>query len=208
MAFKNTFLLLPLALLLIDLGLHTARGGDPDILTDFDLPFPLGIINVTGASFTYTGLRAFIGANPPTFTVYKATLAELPALNGQSVSYAALNYPPGAVNPPHIHPRASELLFLVLGTLEVGFVNTTNYLFTQTLQAGDVFVFPKGLLHYQYNADAKNPAIALSAFGSASAGTVSIPAAVFNTSIYDPILAASFKTDVNTIEKLKAGLSH
>ncbi|KAH6826385.1 hypothetical protein C2S53_003752 [Perilla frutescens var. hirtella] len=203
MASKNT-ILLPLAIILITL--HSARAGDPDILTDFELP--LGVTNITGDTFTYTGLRAFIGANSTNFTVYKASMAELPALNGQSVSYAALYYPPGTVNPPHTHPRASELLFLVLGSLEVGFVNTTNYLFTQTLQAGDMFVFPKGLLHYQYNADAKTPAIALSAFGSASAGTISIPNAVFNTSIYDPILAASFKTDVNTIEKLKSGLSH
>ncbi|XP_057778659.1 germin-like protein 9-3 [Salvia miltiorrhiza] len=198
---RISLILLPLLLML-----HTARGGDPDILTDFQLPLGGG---ASGDSFTYTGLRSFIGANPQNFTVFKATMAELPALNGQSVSYAALYYPPGTVNPPHTHPRASELLFLVLGSLEVGFVNTSNYLFTQTLQAGDIFVFPKGLLHYQYNAAGnKAPAIALSAFGSASAGTVSIPAAVFNTSINDPILAASFKTDDGTIEKLKAGLSH
>lgn len=201
---KATFLL-PL---LLTVALRTAMAGDPDILTDFQLPFPLGAINVTGDSFTYTGLRSFIGANPANFTVFKASLAELPALNGQSVSVAALYYPPATVNPPHTHPRASELLFLVTGALEVGFVNTTNFLFTQSLQAGDMFVFPKGLLHYQYNSDAANPAIAISAFGSASAGTVSIPTAVFNTSIYDPILAASFKTDVDTIEKLKSGLSH
>lgn len=69
-------------------------------------------------------------------------------------------------------------------------------------------MFPKGLVHYQYNANEKAPAIALSSFGSASAGTVSVPSAVFNTSIYDSILAVSFKTDVGTIEKLKEGLSH
>ncbi|CAB4283217.1 unnamed protein product [Prunus armeniaca] len=45
---------------------------------------------------------------------------------------------------PHIHPRSAEILFLVDGTLEVGFVDTKNNLFTQTLQAGDLFVFPKG----------------------------------------------------------------
>lgn len=202
-ASKHEFLL-PLALILITL--HSALAGDADILSDFEVPPDTQ--NITGTFFTYTGLRSFIGAKPTTFTIYKATMAELPALNGQSVSYAALYYPPGSVNPPHTHPRASELLFLVLGSLEVGFVNTTNHLFTQTLQQGDMFIFPKGLLHYQYNADDKTPAVALSAFGSASAGTVSIPSAVFNTSIYDPILAASFKTDVRTIENLKNGLSH
>ncbi|KAK9279666.1 hypothetical protein L1049_013346 [Liquidambar formosana] len=134
-------------------------------------------------------------------------MAEFPALNGQSVSYAVLLYPSGTVNPPHTHPRAAELLFLLDGTLEVGFVDTTNKLYVQTLQSGDMFVFPKGLVHYQYNAHSQYPAIAVSAFGSASAGTVSIPNSVFNTSIDDNILAKSFKTDVATIETIKAGLA-
>ncbi|XP_062014222.1 germin-like protein 9-3 [Rosa rugosa] len=117
--------------------------------------------------------------DPKNFTVLKATSAEFPALNGQSVSYAVLEFPSGTTNPPHTHPRSAELLFLVGGSLEVGFVDTKNNLFTQTLQVGDLFVFPKGLVHFQYNADSDNPAIAISAFGSASAGTVSIPSTLF-----------------------------
>ncbi|CAI0466389.1 unnamed protein product [Linum tenue] len=41
-----------------------------------------------------------------------------------------------------------------------------------------MFVFPKGLVHFQYNAGA-GYAIALSAFGSASTGTVSLPGTLF-----------------------------
>ncbi|CAA2942858.1 germin 9-2 [Olea europaea subsp. europaea] len=91
--------------------------------------------------------------------------------------------------------------------LEVGFVDTTNKFFTQTLQPGDLFVFPKGLVHFQYNADEKIPTLAISAFGSSNAGTVSLPDTLFNTSIDDNVLALSFKTDVATIQKLKAGLA-
>ncbi|KAA8549894.1 hypothetical protein F0562_001578 [Nyssa sinensis] len=116
-----------------------------------------------------------------------------------------LQYAAGGVNPPHTHPRAAELLFVVEGSLEVGFVDTTNKLFTQTLQLGDMFVFPEGLVHYQYNADAENPATAISAFGSANAGTASIPTTLFATGIDDNILAKAFKTDVATIQKIKAG---
>nr|KAJ0185690.1 hypothetical protein LSAT_V11C900484220 [Lactuca sativa] len=90
---------------------------------------------------------------PIAFKVLKATMAEFPALNGQSISYVVLQFPNGTVNPPHIHPRASELLFVLMG---------------------DIFLFPKGLVHFQFNSDSKNPALALSAFGSASAGTVSV----------------------------------
>ncbi|PQQ15158.1 putative germin-like protein 9-2 [Prunus yedoensis var. nudiflora] len=182
-----------------------AMAGDPDIISDFLLPAN-GTVDAN--FFTYTGFRVLIGGYPPSaFKVLKATLAEFPALNGQSVSYAVLEFPSGTTNPPHTHPRSAELLFLIDGTLEVGFIDTKNNLFTQTLQAGDLFVFPKGLVHFQYNADAQNPALAVSAFGSANAGTVSLPNTLFTTGIEDNVLAISFKTDVATIQKLKAGLA-
>ncbi|KAI5322872.1 hypothetical protein L3X38_031944 [Prunus dulcis] len=182
-----------------------AMAGDPDIISDFLLPAN-GTVDAN--FFTYTGFRVLVGGGPPTaFKVLKATLAEFPALDGQSVSYAVLEFPSGTTNPPHTHPRSAELLFLIDGTLEVGFIDTKNNLFTQTLQAGDLFVFPKGLVHFQYNADAENPALAVSAFGSANAGTVSLPNTLFTTGIDDNVLAISFKTDVATIQKLKAGLA-
>ncbi|TQD76051.1 hypothetical protein C1H46_038420 [Malus baccata] len=138
---------------------------------------------------------------------YEPITTEFPAFNGQSVSYVVLQFPYGTTNPPHTHPCSAELLFLVGGTLEVGFVGTKNNLFTQALQAGDLFVFPNGLAHFQYNADAENPTIAISAFGSANTGTVSIPSTLFATGIDDNVLAISFKIDVGTIQKLKAGLA-
>ncbi|XP_059669654.1 germin-like protein 9-3 [Cornus florida] len=201
MAFKLD-LLLTLGLAFATLYISVA--GDADILSDFIVPPNLN--GIDGNFFTFTGMRVLLNGDfPTTFKVLKASMAEFPALNGQSVSYAVLEYPAGSVNPPHTHPRAAELLFLLNGNLEVGFVDTTNKLYTQTLQQGDMFVFPKGLIHYQYNNDTKNGAIAVSAFGSANAGTASIPGSVFNTSIDSGILAKSFKTDVATIQKIKAG---
>ncbi|KAF5743078.1 hypothetical protein HS088_TW09G01143 [Tripterygium wilfordii] len=99
-----------------------------------------------------------------------------------------------------------ENFFTYTGSLQVGFVDTTNKLYTQTLQTGDMFVFPKGLVHFQYNADPEKIALAISAFGSASAGTTSLPVTLFTTNIDENILAKSFKTDVATIQALKAGL--
>ncbi|KAA3463651.1 germin-like protein 9-3 [Gossypium australe] len=184
-----------------------ALASDPDILSDFLVPANQN--NVGGGFFTYTGMRVLVNQStfPANFTILKASMVEFPALNGQSVSYAVLQYPASSLNPPHTHPRAAELLFLVDGSLEVGFVDTTNKLFTQSLQAGDMFIFPKGLVHYQYNADPNNPAIAISSFGSANAGTVSLPKTLFATNIDDTVLAKSFKTDVSTIQALKAGLA-
>ncbi|KAF8021808.1 hypothetical protein BT93_G2062 [Corymbia citriodora subsp. variegata] len=181
-----------------------ASASDPDITTDFIVPQ-----NSTpdGNFFTFTGMRAAVPPDAPTaFNVTKASRAEFPALDGQSVSMAVLEFSAGSVNPPHTHPRASELLFLIHGSLEVGFVDTTDKLFTQTLQAGDMFIFPKGLVHFQYNANATDYAVALSAFGSANPGIVSLPTTVFATGIDSRILAKSFKTTVPTIHTLKRGL--
>ncbi|TXG73588.1 hypothetical protein EZV62_002167 [Acer yangbiense] len=187
--------------------IRMASAADPDITSDFVIPSNV-TTPVDGNFFTFTGFRTLVGAPlPPNFKVTKASMAEFPALNGQSVSLAVLEFPAGTTNPPHTHPRSAELLFLIQGSLQVGFVDTTNKLFSQTLQAGDMFVFPKGLVHFQYNADAQKPAISVSAFGSASAGTVSLPTTLFTTSIDDTILAKAFKTDVATIQALKAGLA-
>ncbi|KAL7228411.1 hypothetical protein ACSBR2_007181 [Camellia fascicularis] len=192
------FLLLAFALT----ARKTTLAGDPDILSDFIVP--QNVSDVDGKFFTYTGMRGVFDKYPANFTVTKASMAEFPALNGQSVSYAVLFYPAGSINPPHTHPRAAELLFLVDGTLEVGFVDTKNVLYNQTLQIGDMFVFPKGLIHFQYNRNHNKSALAISAFGSASAGIVSVPVSVFGTDIDDEILAKAFKTDIDTVKKIKA----
>ncbi|KAL7202245.1 hypothetical protein ACSBR1_033840 [Camellia fascicularis] len=187
---------------------YIAQAGDPDILTDFIVPANSST-PIDGNFFTFTEMRGLIAnsTNPPNFKVTKATMAEFLALNGQSVSMAVLQFPVGGVNPPHTHPRSAELLFVMEGCMEVGFVDTANKLYTQSLQLGDMFVFPKGLVHYQYNADSSKQATAISALGSANAGTVSAPVTLFATGIDDVVLSKSFKTDVGTIQKIKAGLA-
>lgn len=76
-------------------------------------------------------------------------------------------------------------------------------MYTQRLKAGDIFLFPKGLQHYQYNFDPKKKAVGVAALGSASPGTVSLPSSIFNSGISELVLAKSFKTDVKTIKKIK-----
>ncbi|KAF8753197.1 hypothetical protein HU200_011643 [Digitaria exilis] len=182
--------------------------GDPDILTDYIIPANFNPANITGDFFAYGGLRAALtGPAPVNFTVTKASMAEFPALNGQSVSFASLFYPPGSVNPTHTHPRASELLLVVDGELSVGFIDTAGKIFTKDLATGDMFIFPKGTVHWQYNAAVSQNASALSAFGSAAAGLVSVPVTVFGTGIDDDVLVKSFKTDVDTVHKLKTALT-
>ncbi|XP_023922652.1 putative germin-like protein 9-2 [Quercus suber] len=186
--------------------IQMAIAGDPYIISDFIVPANVTAIDAN--FFTFTGMRTLVRSGPPTntttFTAWKASMAEFPALNGQSVSYDVLYFPAGSINPPHTRVRATGLIFLLQGTLQVGLIDTTNKLYTQTLQAGDMFVFPKGLVHYQYNPDAQTPAIAIAAFGSSNPGS---PKTLFNTNIDDIFLAKPFKRNVATILALKAGLT-
>lgn len=198
---RPSFLLILLAFVVATA--MTVSATDPDILTDYITPENS---TIDGNFFTYTGMRGIFFYLTPTFNATKASVVEFPALNGQSVSLAVLKFPGGSINPLHTHPRASELLILIAGELEVGVVDTKNVLYTQVLRPGDIFVFPKGLVHYQYN-PLNIPANAISAFGSANAGTVSLPKTIFTSGIDDSILAEAFKTDVATIEKIKNGLS-
>ena len=107
----------------------------------------------------------------------------LPGHNTPSVAMARIDFVPFGVNPPHYHPRGSELLFVTKGKLYVGFVTSSadgNRLFAKVLNEGDAFVFPIGLIHFQRNIR-NAPAGAFSAFGSQRAGVVPIANAAFGS---------------------------
>ncbi|MBA0641580.1 hypothetical protein Goklo_026118 [Gossypium klotzschianum] len=119
-------------------------------------------------------------------------MVEFPAFNGQSDSYVVLQYPTGSVNPFHTHPRATELLFLTYSVPEVGFVGTTNKLFTQRLQAGDIFVFLKGLVHYQFNC-AENDSMIVSTLNKLLASWL---LSTINVSLLSSFTAAKTACDI------------
>ena len=65
-----------------------------------------------------------------------------------------IDFEPYDINPPHTHPRATEILTVLEGKLGVGFVTSNadgNRLIYRVLKKGDVFVFPIGLIHFQIN---------------------------------------------------------
>ncbi|XP_059309935.1 putative germin-like protein 9-2 [Lycium ferocissimum] len=204
MAWKFTkafSLLLLISIFTISIS-RTTIASDPDILSDFIAP--TNQTSVDANYLTYTAMRGIFKKSIDACTTTKATKAEFPALDGQGVSLAVLQFPPGSVNPPHYHSRATGLFLLLEGVLEVDFVDTKDVLYTQRLKAGDIFLFPKGLQHYQYNYDHKKAAVGVAALSSASPGTVSLPSSIFNSGISDFVLARSFKTNESTIKKIKA----
>ena len=129
-----------------------------------------------------------------------------PGLNTLGISLARIDFAPYGQNPPHSHPRGTEILVVLEGTLFVGFVtsNTDNRLFTKTLNKGDVFVFPVGLIHFQVNVGKTN-AIAISGLSSQNAGAITIANAVFgsNPPINPDVLTKAFQLDKKVVKYLQ-----
>ncbi|KAK0598886.1 hypothetical protein LWI29_000334 [Acer saccharum] len=146
-------------------------------------------------------------SNPIGSNVTQVNVAQIAGLNTLGVSLARIDYAPYGQNPPHTHPRASEILFVQEGTLYVGFVtsNPENKLFTKVLNKGDVFVFPVGLIHFQFNIGKTN-AVAFAGLSSQNPGVITIANAVFGSDppINPDFLARAFQLDQKVVKSLQA----
>ncbi|CAM6081589.1 unnamed protein product [Calypogeia fissa] len=179
----------------------TAQASDPELTTDFAVPVGINATTLDGSFFTNMGLRN-VSAKVGNFaTVTPINQGNFPALVGLGTSSALLQFPMGATNPPHTHPRGTELLYVIDGALLVGLVDTTDKLFTQTLLAGDLFVFPKGLVHFQINYGSV-PVTAYAGFSSSNPGLVRLPNALFKSGIPDTVLATGFGVSTMVIDDL------
>ncbi|XP_075505797.1 germin-like protein subfamily 1 member 17 [Primulina tabacum] len=160
----------------------------------------------------------FSGLNKPGNTsnrvgsrVTPVNVNQIPGLNTLGISLVRVDYAPYGLNPPHTHPRATEILVVTEGTLSVGFVtsnpanpNQKNKLFTKTLHPGDVFVFPEGLIHFQFNIG-KTKAVAFAGLSSQNPGVITIANAVFGSEppISIDVLTKAFQVDKNVIKHLQ-----
>ncbi|KAM7269790.1 hypothetical protein ACFE04_025287 [Oxalis oulophora] len=118
---------------------------------------------VTAEDFFFSGLdKPGNTHNPPGSKVNILSAEVIPGLNTMGISMARVDYARKGQNPPHTHPRAAEIMTILEGTLKVGFITSapTYKHFTKILTKGDVFIFPKGLVHYQVNIG-KKPAVAI-----------------------------------------------
>lgn len=101
----------------------------------------------------------------------------LPGLNTLGISMSRLDFAPDSMFSPHYHPHASEILVFIEGTLEVGFVSSTNNLFMKVSKKGNAYMFPQGLIHSQYN-PGKTNGVAFSGLNSQNPGAVFVAKAV------------------------------
>lgn len=165
--------------------------------------------NATAEDFFTAGL-AKPGLTNNTFgsLVTAANVLKVPGLNTLGVSLARIDYAPGGINPPHTHPRATEIVFVLEGELDVGFITTANKLISKTIKKGEVFVFPKGLVHFQKN-NGKVPAAVIAGFNSQLQGTANIALTLFAATpeVPDHVLTQTFQVGTKEIEKIKSRLA-
>ncbi|XP_017976680.1 PREDICTED: germin-like protein subfamily 1 member 7 [Theobroma cacao] len=214
-------ILVPISLLVLAFSFATAS--DPSPLQDFCVALRDAqnvFVNgkfckdpklVKAEDFFFSGLN--MPGNTSNQLGSKVTLVnveQIPGLNTLGISLARIDYAPyGGLNPPHTHPRASEILVVMEGTLYVGFVtsNPNNHLITKVLYPGDVFVFPVGLIHFQFNIGKTN-AIAFAGLSSQNPGVITIANAVFGSKsrINPDVLSKAFQLDENVARYLQSRL--
>ncbi|KAL8473341.1 hypothetical protein ACS0TY_030245 [Phlomoides rotata] len=217
---------LPLLVVILMSGLATfSYASDPSPLQDFCVAvndskasvFVNGKIcknpnMVVAEDFFLSGLnKAGNTSNPVGSKVTPVNVNQIPGLNTLGVSAVRIDYAPYGLNPPHTHPRATEILVVIEGTLYVGFVTSNpadatqkNKLFTKTLHPGDVFVFPQGLIHFQFNIG-KTDAVAFAGLSSQNPGVITIANAVFGSDppINPDVLTRAFQVEKNVVDKLQ-----
>ncbi|KAF8408026.1 hypothetical protein HHK36_007166 [Tetracentron sinense] len=177
-------------LFLIVLLPSACRSADPDPLQDFCVAILNSTISVNGFpckpvpkvksdDFFFDGLSKE-GNTTNVFgsLVTAANVLTFPGLNTLGISMNRVDFAPGGINPPHIHPRASETGVIIKGKLLVGFVTTSNVFHSKVLKAGDMFVIPRGLVHFQLNVG-KGKAHVITAFNSQLPGAVVLPLTLF-----------------------------
>ncbi|KAJ4748322.1 Germin-like protein [Rhynchospora pubera] len=165
---------------------------------------------VSADDFYFSGLdKAANTSNYMGSNVTAVSVTNLPGLNTLGISLTRQDFGSYGLVPPHIHPCATELLVVVEGTLQAVFISSTNYqMYDKILNKGDVFVFPQGMIHFQYNRNSTN-AVAFSAMSSENPGLVYMANAAFgsNPSISDDVLAKTFQLDKKTVDLLQARFS-
>lgn len=196
----------------------TTVSADPDLLQDVCVADLTSGVKMNGfackptfnaSDFFFDGLaKPGLTNNTMGSKVTPANVEKIPGLNTLGVSFSRIDYAPGGLNPPHTHPRATEIVFVLEGELDVGFITTANVLVSKTIKAGEIFVFPRGLVHFQKN-NGTVPAAVIAAFNSQLPGTQSIAMTLFASTptVPDHVLTMAFQVGTKEIEKIKSRLA-
>ncbi|CAD6230142.1 unnamed protein product [Miscanthus lutarioriparius] len=143
--------------------------------------------------------------NPFRVNSTRATVATFPGLNTLGVSITRVDLAPGGLNPPHSHPRASELVMVLKGEVMVGFTTGANRLFSKVVRENELFVVPRGLQHFQLN-NGTGDAVFIAMFDAQSPGVVTPTFAMFSTKPAMPmeVLTKTFLMGEDEVTAMKS----
>lgn len=195
--------------------MSVAMASDADPINDFcvaDLTSQLKLnglpckanVNVTGEDFVFRGFEKAgnVSASPIGVALTPAFAGlSFPALNTLGLALARIDVAPYALIPPHTHPRATEVFHVVEGSFYVGFVDTTGKLYAANISKGDVFVIPKGLVHFELSTS-KTLSTAIAVLNAQNPGTQFIAPALFGSHIPAVVLELAFGIDTATVKKI------
>lgn len=132
-----------------------------------------------------------------------AFVGQFPGLNGLGVSAVYSELLPGGGIPLHTHPGGTELIFVLEGTVLGGIISSENRVYYKTLRAGDLMVFPQGLLQFHLNAG-RTRAKVIATFNSENPRAQLVPRALFSNDLLAEIVAKVSFLEVAVVERLKA----
>ena len=113
---------------------------------------------------------------------------------------------PCSINLPHTHPRATEINFIVSGTLQAGFFQENGARFIMnTLVAGQATVFPVGAIHFEQNLNCTQ-AMFVAAFNSADPGVLTIANSFYGGLPANIVGASLGGLNITTVESMKSML--
>lgn len=187
-----------------------AMASDPDPLQDFCIPnnrpTPTGPCKdptaVTADDFVFSGGRAAGNFSGTGFASVAANPAVFPGLNTLGMSFVRADLKVGAWNPPHVHPRAAEMVYVVRGRVYAGFVDSANRVFARVVEEGEVMAVPRGLLHFQMNVGT-TAATVFGCFNSENPGVQKMGSAIFGSGIKEELLEKAFGLSLKQIRRLR-----
>lgn len=189
---------------------------DPDPIMDFCIPIHTNhtkhmIITSTVCKnsseatvddFVFSGIKSPGDFEHTGFSSLAVNPSLFPALNTLGMSFVRADIAAGGINVPHYHPRATEVAFVLEGTIYSGFVDSGNRIFAKLVEKGEVMVFPKGLVHFQMNVG-RSPATILGSFNSQNPGLVKLPMAMFGSGIDEELVRKAFGLSEKEVERLR-----
>ena len=193
MSFTNKTMLLGTLCLSALIGMANALVGRQGRSRFQDSDF---VFNLTGRSPVSSGLGG---------TIRPLGKEELSSLSGEGVAFGYFNLDGCAINLPHVHPRATELLYVIRGNnLATGFVEENGGRTIQNdISEGMVTFFPQGLIHYQQNLDCE-PAEYISALNSDDPGVLTISTRTL--ALPDEALQAMLNLNAGQLATLREGI--